>query len=417
MKKTKLALAITATIFTSSAIATNGTNMTGVGTQANALGGTGVAAFYGAENVIINPGIIGKSKGTAFTFGGTVFMPNVKNDGSNPAAASSSSAANLNLIPSVSLVSRIDDNWTFGIGMFGTSGMGVDYRESSAPGVFNAQSQLQIMRFVPTLAYNESNFGIGLSPVIQYGNLDLNYKTDITGDSVPDQIGSGASSDLGYGFDLGGYFDINKNTTVALSYQSAINMKYANQLSAASVPFAAPAAGGLNPSGLALTALFGDELEQPAEIKAGISHEMGQYTLTADVKQVKWADAKGYKDFGWQDQNVIALGVKYTDKNYWLGLGYNKADNPIKPLANTTTVAGAGITNMFNNVFFPATTEQHISFGGGYKLNKTTTIEGSVVMAPEVTSAVDISGAAAAGTINTTTHSQLSYNLSVSYNF
>ncbi len=406
MNKTRLALAVSTTICASSALATNGTNMTGVGAQSSAMGGTGVAAYYGAENLIINPAMIGKAKGSEFSFGGTLFLPNVSNDGVTDSSQTfSDSTADTFVIPSVSLASRINDTLTFGIGMYGTSGMGVDYSANEvAVGVgaynqFEAQSNLQIMRFVPTLAYNEDNFGIGFSPIIQYGALDINYNGAPLGAG---KIGSGAASDLGMGFSLGGYFDIDKDLTVAASYTSAISMKYDNQLSVASTPFV-----GYIP------AAFSDKLEQPAELKAGIAYQMDNITLTADFKQIKWADATGYGDFGWEDQNVIAVGAKYQGNGYWLGAGYNAADNPIKEQDGTTT-AGATL-NMFNNIFFPATTEQHFSFGGGYNLTKTVSIDAAVVIAPEVKTTADLT---ALGMGNTTTkHSQTAYTVSVRYNF
>ena len=45
------------------------------------------------------------------------------------------------------------------------------------------------------------------------------------------------SSDIGMGYNLGGYFDIMKNLTVGISYQSAIDMKYKNQISTAATGF------------------------------------------------------------------------------------------------------------------------------------------------------------------------------------
>ncbi|MDG6774888.1 outer membrane protein transport protein [Thiomicrorhabdus sp. ZW0627] len=432
MKKTKLALAVSTAIFASSAMATNGTNMTGVGAQSSAMGGTGVAAYYGAENVIVNPGLIGKSQGTEFSFGGTLFKPSVSNNGLLDADGQSQvdSDADTFVIPSVSLTSRINDNLTFGIGMYGTSGMGVDYSKndvnfsSNVMNQFEAKSNLQIMRFVPTLAYNEANFGIGISPVIQYGALDINYKTvlrDNSGNPVmvngapyAQTIGNGVSSDLGFGFSLGGYFDINKDLTVAASYTSAINMKYDEQLSVASTPFVNPMSD--------LTAAFGNELEQPAEVKAGIAYNMGNITLTGDFKQIRWSEAKGYKDFGWEDQNVISIGAKYKGNGYWVGAGYNKADNPIKAQNGATSYAGA-VTNMFNNIFFPAVTEQHWSIGGGYKLTKNVAIDAAIVVAPQVTTTVDTSAVSSAfagssvSSSNTTKHSQQAYTVSVRYNF
>ncbi len=421
MKMTKVALAVSATIFASSAMATNGTNMTGVGTQSSAMGGTGVAAYYGAENVIVNPAMIGKSTGTEFSFGGTLFKPDVSNDGLarlyDGEKSPATSSADTYVIPSVSLTSRINETLTFGIGMYGTSGMGVNYSDNEInPGgaemkQFEAMSNLQIMRFVPTLAYNEANFGIGFSPIIQYGALDISYDMN---NSDTYRVGSGAASDLGFGYSVGGYFDVNKELTVAASYTSAIGMKYDNQLSTASAPFV----------GADFTAPFADDLDQPAELKAGVAYKMGNYTLTADAKQVRWSDAKGYKDFGWEDQNVIALGAKYQGNGYWVGAGYNKADNPIKKQDGTTSYKGA-VVNMFNNMFFPATTEQHFSIGGGYNLTKNVAIDAAVVIATEVETTVDTSGVTYAlsetsytdASDNTTKHSQASYSVNVRYNF
>ena len=409
MKKTKLALAIAASAMISSPVlATNGTNMVGLGAQSAAMGGTGVAAFYGAENVVVNPGLIGKATGSEFAFGGTIFMPNVTNDASG--AGEETSSANMNLIPSVSLASRINDQLTFGIGMYGTSGMGVDYSDSAFH--MEAQSNMQIMRFVPTLAFNQSNFGIGISPIIQYGSLDINYNADmdpITAGAQPGNVGKGMASDLGMGFSIGGYFDITNELTIAAAYTSAIKMKYDGQLSSASQPFA--------DFGM-LTSAFGDELTQPAELKLGAAYVMGNMLYTADFKQIAWSSAEGYKDFGWEDQNVISLGAKYSTKKYWAGVGFNSGNNPIKEQSALT--AHGQTVNFFNNLFFPATTETHISVGGGYSLTSNLTLEGAVVMAPEVKTTVtgpDLAGGSPAGAANTTTHSQMGYTITARYNF
>jgi long-chain fatty acid transport protein len=235
------------------------------------------------------------------------------------------------------------------------------------------------------------------------------------------------ASDLGMGYTIGGYYDVNKDFTLGASYVSAIDMKYDGQLSGASAPFVNPAAG--------MPSAFGDTLAQPAEIKVGAAYTFGNYLVTGDVKRVQWSDAKGYTDFGWDDQTVLALGLKYSGKGYWVGVGYNKADNPIKTqsanMATGGTYPGA-VTNMFNNMFFPATTEQHFTFGGGYELTKSTSLDLAVAYTPEIKTTVDTSaitqGMAMAGgadmatamgatSSNTTNHSQVSYTMSVKYKF
>ncbi|MBN2867007.1 MAG: outer membrane protein transport protein [Thiotrichales bacterium] len=411
MKKTQLTLAIAAAAMVSTStpvLATNGDNLIGLGAQARAMGGTGTAAFFGSENALTNPGLLGKSVGTEFAIGGTVFMPDV-NAETNVAgvAASADSDADLNIIPEVSLSTRLDDNLTFGLGIFGSAGMGTDYREN--PGLFNGYSNLQIMKFAPSLAYNEGNFGIGFAPVIQYGALDVNY-------SAPDgsNVGNGMSSDLGFGFNLGGYFDVNENLTLALAYQSKIDMEYEGQMSTA--------AGALGVQGIT------DKLTQPAEIKVGVAYTQDNWMLTADAKQIKWSSAEGYKQFNWDDQNVFAVGAKYMGDGYWLGAGFNSGSDPIGVLSDTSYQNQA--INLVNNHFFPAIVEKHVTAGGGYNINKNMAIDLALTYALEVDKTVNtgivsdvLANGTSAGsfpvdaTSHTTTHSQLGYTVSLRMNF
>lgn len=423
MKKTRIALAITATVMASSPVlATNGDVLIGLGAQSRALGGTGTAAFFGSENALTNPALLGKSQGSEFTIGGTLFKPSVEatTDVTSPGTASNDTSGNdTNIIPEVSLSTRISDNLTFGLGIFGSAGMGVDYRDSAA--LFNGYSNLQLMKFAPSLAYNSGNFGIGFAPVIQYGALDINYDTD--GNASNGVTGNGMSTDLGYGFNLGGYFDITKDLTIGVAYQSAISMEYKDQISRA--------AGGLG-----LT--FSDKLEQPAEMKLGVAYNMSNITLTADYKQIAWGSAEGYKDFGWKDQSVFGIGAKYTGNGYWAGIGYNYGEDPIEEqgVGSTGATPGAGgmagysaqAIDLFNNHFFPGVVTSHITVGGGYSLTKTIAIDGAIVYAPEVSKTVDtgvvssalgssFASTADAGTTHKVTHSQVGYTISLRMNF
>ncbi|WP_319380764.1 outer membrane protein transport protein [Thiomicrorhabdus sp.] len=454
MRKTKIALALSfaaAGVFSTSAMATNGTNMIAVGAQSAATGGTGVAGYFGAENVIINPALIGKGDGTEFTFGGTLFAPNVKTKTNVISAAphafnydypdgSGTSGADLFVVPSVAFATRINSTMSFGIGMFGTSGMGVDYRTND--GLFNGQSQLQIMRFVPTLTFNtrDRKMAVGISPILQYGALDINYRLNknmlneppfgsAPADGNEAQYGSGLATDLGLGYTIGTYFDLNKHVTVGLAYQSPISMKYNGQLSGASEGFNLDANYPL---------AFGDELEQPAEIKAGISYASKRFMVNADIKQIQWAEAAGFKDYGWENQMVYAVGMKFIGKKSWIGVGYNYGKNPIQEQATSSDAAptaaeyqGAA-TNVFNNIFFPATVEEHFTIGGGYNISKNASLEGAFVYTPKVKTTVDASAVtngfvhsnmggsgspAATSSSSTTEHSQMGVTMQMKYHF
>ncbi len=68
----------------------------------------------------------------------------------------------------------------------------------------------------------------------------------------------------------------------------------------------------------------------PRKMKLGVAFAATEsVTLTADYKLIQWGSAAGYKDFNWKDQNIVAIGAKYAGNGYWLGLGYNHANDPI----------------------------------------------------------------------------------------
>lgn len=401
-------LALLTLFVSSSAFATNGDTMMAVGSQNTALGGTGVAHFVGAESAFANPALLGKTAGREITGGLVIFRPSVDNTGFTQTTPAGSSAST-NYIPDVSYASRIDDKLNYGIAIAGIAGMGVDYTAAS-PAYVKAKTTLSILKIVPTVAYNTDNYGIGFSPVLQYGSLAISYDTTGNPGGGPLNPAHNANTHTGLGYSLGGYYNALPELTVAAAYNSAISMSYGTQLSAA---------------GRGFGQVFADKLDQPAEVKAGVSYNLANhYTLTADYRLIQWGSAAGYREFGWKDQTVIAIGGKYAGEGYWLGAGYNNANNPISAFANgipsNATNGRNGIGNMFNNLMFPAIIKSSYTLGGGYSLNRNLELDAALVISPKVTSTVDISDARAlpAGLLfNTTTHSQRSYSASLRYKF
>lgn len=392
------------------AYATNGDEMMAVGSQSTALGGTGVANFMGAESVWANPAMLGKSKGAEFTGGLVMFTPKVANDGMTAAGGvATDSTAATSYIPDMSYSRRTSDSLTYGVSLAGIAGMGVDYTGANPNTHIKAKSEMSILRVVMTMAYNADNYGVGFSPIFQSGSLMLSYANA----GGPYNAAQSKSSSTSFGFGLGGYFDVAPELTVAGAYQSKFAAKYGTQISGAGTQF-----GLCSPAGGGCTGLptFGDDLDQPAQLKLGVAYTMADsVTLTADYKSIQWSSAAGYKDFNWKDQTVIAIGAKYAATGYWLGLGYNHANDPIENLA--TGAYRNDAINFFNNMFFPAVVTNSYTFGGGYDFSKTLAVEGAAVITPKVTKVAPVSSFGVATTTNTTTHSQSSYSVSLRYKF
>jgi len=425
MKKTiKLAVVAALALGTTSAFATNGDNMIGFGAESRALGGTGIANFMGSGNALTNPALLAKTKSdNEFAFAGTIFKADVKastTDGSvasgGTAGYSATSDEGMSMIPAISLSHRINDKLVFGLGMYGTAGMGTDWRHTDASTItatnvdlYNMRSSLMLMQFAPSLAYGTDTFGIGLTGIMQYGALSIDY------DNAGGHIGNGMSNDFGYGFVLGGYFNPMESLTIGGVYKSAIDMEYKGQISAAAAAF------GYGGSSTALAAKS-DHLEQPAEYGIGVAFDMGSMTYTTDIKEIRWGDAKGYKDFNWENQTVYALGVKHTSDSYWLGAGFNYGKNPVKNNTNTASVNGLGTgntdgdtINMFNYVMFPATTETTYTIGGGYSITKGMALDLAYTYAPEVSDTVSVT-TVSAGDL-TTKHSQQALTIALKFNY
>ena len=390
MKKTiKLALVAALALGTTSAFATNGSTLMGLGAKSRAMGGTAIGVAHGAENGLANGALITSVENTEISFGGTIFMPDVTFDNGTGAGAKTSDA-DMNVIPEVSIATKVTDNFYFGIGMWGTAGMGVDYRDEAAN--FKMVTNLQLMQFGVPLAYTIADFSLAITPVLQYGALDINY------DAGAGSTGSGVAQDLAFGFNLGAAYEIS-GVTIGAIYKSQIDMNYDEQLSAAMAGFGVTYAN--------------EELSTPAEIGIGASYSMDEHTIAIDYKQIKWEDAEGYKDFAWEDQDVILIGYEYATDGWEARVGYNYASSPI-----TDQGVPGTLLNTFNLLGFPAIVESHVTVGGSYYLNKQTTVDLALAYAPEVTETFTVSNNPNPGTRNIeTTHSQTSVTFGLNYTF
>ena len=360
--------------------ATNGDNLIGLGAKSRAMGGVGIATYFGAENTLSNPALISNAKGGEVSFGATYFAPNVK-------AYGTKSSADKNVIPEVSISEKINDSFSYGIGMFGSAGMGVDYRNSSDARLMKARTNLLLMKFAPAIAYKYKNFSFGFAPVMQYGSLDISYNS----------TGRGSSDDFGIGFEAGIAYTYKNNLRVGFVYKSPIDMNYDHQLKSAANDF------GIG------SYINSDHLEQPAEYGIGISYSFLCCDFSFDYKTLKWSSAKGYGDFGWKDQDVYAMGIKYEKDGTWYAVGFNYAKNPI-----TKDYGGAFKTvfNTLNYLMFPATSEKHYSIGAGTRITKHLSVDFDIVYSPK--KSIDVN--TITGSMNIE-HSESSVAFSMRYSF
>jgi len=294
-------------------------------------------------------------KGFNVSFGGILFFPEVKAKFNN---ASDTSKSKMFVVPEVGIVHQINDKLTFGIGAFGVSGMGVDYRDNE--GLLRTHTNFQFMRIIPALAY-KVNDAISVSGAVHlaYGSLDMGATVGGT------NRGGGQSQTYGIGAQLGIAYNMGDFVYAGLTYQSPVNMTYKRVFDS-------------NGDGQ-----FEDlKLTQPLELALGVGVKpMDNLKMGMDIRWINWKRAKGYKHFQWKDQWVIALGGEFKPmQKLALRAGYNFGKSPIRggaknPMnANNIPNFAAPFSDfqiaVFNLIGFPAITEHHITLGLGYEFTK-----------------------------------------------
>jgi long-chain fatty acid transport protein len=356
--------------FVQPSAATNGDNLIGVGPISRSMGGVGVAAPQDSISAIFaNPAAMcfgAFCPGSEATFSGTYFNPTVEGkivapnpSTGQPMQASEKSNMKSFVVPAIGITAPLSPKLRFGVGAYGVSGMGVNYKEED-PMFQNTYTKFEVMKFAPNLAYLVTpDFSIGASVSVAYQNLDL---------------GAGGEHDYAYGAQIGALYHFGLFNFGA-SYTTPQKVTHENVFD-------------FNGDGN-----YDDlDLEAPQTIALGISMEPTSSLLVEfDTKWYNWSDAEGYKDFDWEDQWVFALGAQYkVTPALSLRIGYNYGKSPVKehngwnpapPTMdpnNTVNVQGTNVNTAnyeaFRIIGFPAIIEQHLTLGAGYDFSNNMSI-------------------------------------------
>jgi long-chain fatty acid transport protein len=359
----------------SGAYATNGDNLIGIGPNARAMGGVGIASPQDAISAVFaNPASLCTGPycpSSSFDFAGTLFMPHVKAEVKHATSvAKDSSASSVYAIPAIGLSVPITDKmpiWRFGIAAYGVTGLGVDYRGgdldnssyynfgggNTAPLVQGEYTSLQVMKFAPAVGVLVADkLSLGMAVHIDYATLDLR---------------NGSSPDYTVGMQLGLIFMPTDSINLGVSYISPQETIHDN---------------------INLPNLKRLKLESPTQLGIGASYEIPSamnLLVETDVKWLNWANAAGYKDFDWKDQWVYAIGLKAEPvKKFIVRAGFNYAKNPVEEhngfngsfdpstgMPNSAvnvqgTMFPAYYYETFRIIGFPAVVEKHVTCGVGY---------------------------------------------------
>lgn len=358
-------------MFSPCAFATNGYQLIGIGSYQKSLAGAVTAHPGSAMTAVTNPAGMARI-GKRADFSMEAFMPDRQSDFSSLGGASADSAATLYGVPAIGWTAPLgaSDKVYFGGGMYGTSGMGVDYAQTQmAPGQYwEGYSNIAFWQMAPTLAWDASDkLSLGVSLNLDYQSVAFRQRiSDGAGTTYSNFDLSRASSVFGYGLSFGVLYTVNDRLTVGAAYKSkqAFNdLKY--QLAYGDIDTTAQG-GGPMPAGT-----YTLSLDYPQQLAMGMAWKASSaLTVSADLKWIDWSSTMGslkvngpgandlVLDTGWRDQTVVAIGFDYTaSPKLSLRAGYNHARSPIDS------------ANVKNNLILPAIVETHYTLGAQYRLD------------------------------------------------
>ncbi len=359
--------------------ATNGYYMIGTGAKSLGMAGAVVANPQDASTILQNPAGIAWLENSTVDIGGAAFVPIRKMNGHK-------SDSNLFVIPSAGLaINPLGCNcdtphFVYGVGMYGVSGMGVDWRNNNLTGtgwLKKAYSSMQMMEMSFGGAYRfNGHLSVGFAPVFVYQALSMEFDW-----SVPDYkntLGGGvytneqmglpsagvhidsldSANAYGIGFDLGAVYKVNDMLQLGFVYKSK---RFMQKLEWNTVVG----------SGIMIAKdRVSMRLDMPRQVAVGINFRpIRQLRLETDVRWINYKDVMNNVSvsglridkwpFHWRNQWVFALGAEfYATRALTLRAGVNYGKSPIKD------------GDLNSNIVAPAIVQTHLTLGASYKVNK-----------------------------------------------
>ncbi|MDH3346129.1 MAG: outer membrane protein transport protein [Kiritimatiellaceae bacterium] len=346
MNKKKIIFSILISIAAISAQATEGINLIGVGPVQQGTAGAGVASAKDSTWLILNPAGLTDTKlglDTSIQY----FAPRRTINSTLSGGAGKQKDTSAFFIPSISATLGCcnDGKGFFGFGIYGTSGMGVDYSKGrigadtnsdmmpdTPQGQVDTMTELAIAKMTFTYAHKFDNgFSIGAGPIFVLSRL----KTDMISSINVPQSGDWDEA-VGLGAIIGVNQKITDRLTIGASYMSEQYMTEFDEYDD----------------------LLDDSMNLPQQVTIGLAYNiLTNLEAVLDYRWVGWSHLDTLGDqFGWEDQNIVKAGLTWgaTDHLTLRG-GISHGNSPIDS------------SSAFGNALFPAIMETHLSCGASYQ--------------------------------------------------
>jgi long-chain fatty acid transport protein len=207
-------------------------------------------------------------------------------------------------VPNIYLVSEINPDWTFGLGVNVPFGLSTLYDKDWIGRYHAIESTMASVNINPSVAFKASdNLSVGFGLNAQYVDVTLSSAVDFgtlcwglfpqqscTTAGLAPQANDGYAEITGdswsYGWNAGLLYDLTENTRVGLAYRSAVRQDVTGE-----IDFTVPeAASFMTSSGLFTDTTAEANVELPDSLRASVYHAYSdRLNLMADLSWTGWS--------------------------------------------------------------------------------------------------------------------------------
>ncbi|MDH4565552.1 transporter [Pseudomonas sp. BN414] len=245
-------------------------------------------------------------------------------------------------VPMGYYVKPIDDNWTFGLGMYVPFGLITDYETGFAGRYYGDKSEVRVITLQPTVSYRiNDQLSVGFGPTIN--RIDGELTSSVLNPLSPGRNDGRVKvkgDDTALGFNAGILFELDPRTRFGLTYHSKVDYKLKGDTTVSgSGPVLASSAGKYDAS---------LDLETPESVDFSVTHDLNDaWTLYAGSTWTRWSrleeikvDNEGVRGLlapalgtiveeqDWRDTWSYAVGAAYKLNQQWTlraGLAYDQS--------------------------------------------------------------------------------------------
>ena len=261
-------------------------------------------------------------------------------------------------LPSLAIVfGKEESRHTFGISLFGVSGFGVDFPQSSTNpinlpqdqgGFGHVKSAYMLMQVGVTYSFAiTEKLSVGIEPIFNYESLKVHPNPLARPSLLKGYPNSGNTTAIGFGGQVGLYYGSDKGFKAGVSYKTE---QYFGEFTFKNTYLDGTEAPDNN-----------FKMNFPAIFSAGIGLSNDLFDIALDYRRVFYSGTDGFEakgwaygengypngsvaGFGWEDIDIISAGLQLKLIKFLpVRLGYTYSGNPIDPELTMHSVSATAI--------------------------------------------------------------------------